>query len=139
MKNSKKTSAKLTYNATHPGNNKQDVSLASAVFYETTTGTIKIYYPNTLDTTKYLNNFHIFFLLFAISGNNFVFQVSCNDPIVDDCKPTFLDFVANWVKNWSLCPASTLTKQISHVLVTTLRATSRSNTDLLTESTHQLV
>ena len=78
-------------------------------------------------------------MLFAISNNNFVFQLSCNYPIVDDCKPTFLHFVANWVKNLSLCPASTLTKQISHALVTTLRATSRSNTDLLTESTHQFV
>ena len=63
MKNSKKTFAKLTYNGTHSGNNKQDVSLASAVFDETTPATIKIYYPNTLDTTKYLNNFHTFFVI----------------------------------------------------------------------------
>ena len=77
-------------------------------------------------------------MLFAIL-NSFIFQVSCNDPIADDCKPTFLDFVANWVENWSLCLAFTLTKQISHALVTTLRATSRLNTDLLTESSYQFV
>ena len=52
MKNSEKISAKLTYKATHPENNKQDVSLASAVFDETTTAAIKIYYPNTLDTAN---------------------------------------------------------------------------------------
>ena len=139
MKNSEKISAKLTYKATHPENNKQDVSLASAVFDETTTVTNKIYYPNILNSAKYLNLFHIF-MLFAIL-NSFIFQISCNgnDPIADDCKSTFLDFVANWVENWSLCLAFTLTKQMPHALVTTLRATSRLNTDLHTESSYQFV
>ena len=37
---------KLTYKATHPGNNKQDVSLALAIFDETTSAAIRSYYPN---------------------------------------------------------------------------------------------
>ena len=37
---------KLTYKATHPGNYKQDLSVASAIFDETTTDAIKSFYKN---------------------------------------------------------------------------------------------
>ena len=47
--------AKLTYRTTQPGNNKQHLPLALAVFNEAATNTIKSYYPNTLEAAKHLN------------------------------------------------------------------------------------
>ena len=62
-----------------------------------------------------------------------------NAAIADDNKPVFIDYFADWVKNRSLCPVFTSSKQASHALVTTLRATSRLTTDLLAESRCQFV
>ena len=59
--------------------------------------------------------------------------------IAVDNKLAFLDSVADWVEDWSLCLTFTFTKQTSHVLVTILRTTSRLIADLLTESYYQFV
>ena len=73
---------KLTYKATHPGNNKQDVSLALAIFDETISAVIKSCYPNRLDAANVLNLFHKVF-------------VTCNSKQVSNVpkthnKPAFL-------------------------------------------------
>ena len=45
---------KLTYQALHPGNDKQNVSLALAVFDETTSTAMKSYFPNKNDAASFL-------------------------------------------------------------------------------------
>lgn len=59
--------------------------------------------------------------------------------IAVDNNLAFLNSLANWVKNWSLCPTFTLSKQTSHVLVTILRTTLRLITDHLQESRYEFV
>ena len=130
---------KLTYKATHPGNNKQDVSLALAIFDETTSAAIRSYYPNRLDAANFLNLFHKVLVICNSKQQFHTSNMLGNAAIADDNKPAFLDSVANWVKNWSLCSIFTFTKQTSHALVTTFRATSGLITDLLTESHYQFV
>ena len=43
----------LTYKATHPGNNKQDVPLALAVFDETTSAAIRSYFADMEDAASF--------------------------------------------------------------------------------------
>ena len=91
---------KLIYKVIHPRNVKQDVSLALAIFDETILAAIKSCYPNRLDAANFLNIFH---KLFVICNSKQQFHTSNmlgNDAIADYNKPPFLDYVANWVKNW---------------------------------------
>lgn len=56
MRNFNETSTKrkkLTYKATHSGNNKQDFLLTLAIFDETTAATIKSYYINRLNSATF--------------------------------------------------------------------------------------
>ena len=47
----------LTFKVTHSGNNKQVISHALRISDETTTVTIKSYYPNRSDATNFMNLF----------------------------------------------------------------------------------
>ena len=59
--NLKKT-RKINYQVTHPGNNKQDVNLASAILDETNTAAILSYFPERNDTAQFLLLFHKLFI-----------------------------------------------------------------------------
>ena len=62
-----------------------------------------------------------------------------NAVIQGDNKPEFLLFVADWVETWSKCPSLTLTKQTSHVPVTTLRCIANLIDDLLNENSDYIL
>ena len=47
---------KLTYKAAHPGNNKQYVLLAFAVFDETTSAAIRSYFPDREDAANFFKS-----------------------------------------------------------------------------------
>ena len=49
-----KKAHKITFQVTHPGNNKQNVSHALAIFHETTSAAILSYYPERVDAAAYL-------------------------------------------------------------------------------------
>ena len=53
----------VTYQVTHPGNNKQSVPLNLAIFQETKTATIKRYFPNRLDGVNFLTLFYKVFVI----------------------------------------------------------------------------
>ena len=57
---------KLTYRAIHPWNNKQSVSLALAIFDETTSAAIHSYSPERNDAASFLN---LFYKLFEICNS----------------------------------------------------------------------
>ena len=50
---------KLSYQALHPGNNKQNVPLTLALFYDTTIAAAKSYYPSREDASEFLNVIHV--------------------------------------------------------------------------------
>ena len=86
---------------------KQGVSLALAIFGETTSAAIKHYYPNRLDAANFLNLLDEVFVICNSKQQFHTSNMLGNAAIADDDnKPSFLDFVANWVKKWSLCPVS---------------------------------
>ena len=124
---------RITYQAINPGNNKQNVSLALAIFDESTSAAIKSYFPDRLDAANILSCFH---KLFVICNSKQRFNTANqlgNAAVSGGNKPDFLLSFADWVETWSACPAFTLTSQTSHALITTLRCTAYLITDLLNE------
>ena len=89
---------KLTYKVTHPGNNKQNVSLALAIFHESTTAAIKSFFPHRLDAANVLS---LFYKVFVICNAKQRFNSSNklgNASIKGDHKQEFLLKVADWVE-----------------------------------------
>ena len=129
-----KKARKINYQATHPGNNKQDVNLALAILDETTTAAILSYFPERNDAAQLLSLFH---KLFITLNSKQMFNTSNqlgNAAVKGDKKPTFYGEITNWIEIWSTCECFTLTKQTSHALITTLCATASLIDDLLEES-----
>ena len=54
---------KLTYRALHPGNKKQSVPLALAVFDDTTVAAIKSYFPDRKDMSGFLEIFNKWWII----------------------------------------------------------------------------
>ena len=106
-----KLKLKLTFTATHPGNNKQVSSLAVTIFDETTTVTIKSYYPNRLAAANFINLFDKVFCYLQLQTNYLTLQGFA-----------IFNSFANWIEIWSLYHAFTFTMETSHALVTTMRA-----------------
>ena len=105
---------KITYQMTHPGNNKQSVPLALEISQESTTAAIKSYFPNRLDAA---NSLTIFYNVFVNCNSKQCFNTSNqlgNAEIQGDCNPEFLLLVVDWFETWPKCPSFTLTKQTSH-------------------------
>ena len=97
------------------------IPLTLAIFQESITAAIKIYFPNRLDGANVLTLFNN---VFAICNSKQRFSTSNqlgNAAIQGDYKPEFLLLVAEWVETWTECPSFTVTKQTSHALVAILR------------------
>ena len=115
--------AKLTYKATHPGNNKQNVPHALTVIDETTSAAIRRYFPDRQDAASFLNLIHKVFIIFN-SKARFNSSNKLGDGAVKrDHKPEFLLPLADWIDEWCASPYFTLTRQTANAFVTTLSAT----------------
>ena len=111
-----KKAHKLSYQVLHPGNKKQSVPLALAIFDETTTAAFESYFPEREDTSKFLKMINTWWLI-------------CNSKEMSHPNPLgnadFLEALADWLEKWhDDCPAFTLTSKTSYALVLTLRAQS---------------
>ena len=120
---------KLTYKATHPGNNKQDVPLALAVFDETTSAAIRSNFPDR--KASFLNPIHKVFVIFNSKGRFNSPNKLGNGAVKGDHKPEFFRALADWIDEWCASPYSTLARQTAHAFVTTLRASALLIEDLL--------
>ena len=127
-----KKAHKLSYKATHPGNNKQYVPLALAVFDKTTSAVIRSYFPDREDAASFLNLFHNVFVIFNSKERFSSTNKLGNAAVQGDHKPEFFRALADWIEEW--CASySTLSKQTANAFVTTLRATALLIEDLLQE------
>ena len=63
LKGNLRKAPKIYYQTLHPGNNKQNVPLALALFHDTTIVTTKNYYPNREDVSGFLNALHTWWTL----------------------------------------------------------------------------
>ena len=116
-----KKAHKLSYRSLHPGNNKQNVSLALSIFDETTIAAIKSYFPERDDMSSFLENFQKWWTI-ANSKQRFSPNPLGNAAVAGDGKTHFFMALANWVEEWQTSPAFTLTSNTSSALILTLRA-----------------
>ena len=91
---------KITSQVTHPGNNKQSVPLTLAIFQESTTATIKSYFPNPLDAVSILT---LFYKVFVVCNSKQRFNTSnqskANQTKLNQTKPNFFFLWQNWLKH----------------------------------------
>ena len=124
---------KINPNVLLPGQNKQDVSRALAIFHETTSTAIKSYFPHRQDAAQFLNLMHKVFLL-CNSKTRAHGPNSLGDTAkTGDNRVCFLRAVADWIEEWNLCPNFTLSFQTGKAIVVTLRAQASLIEDLLQE------
>ena len=129
---------KLTYKVLHPGDNKQRVPLALAIFDPTTSAAIESNFPESNAAAQFLRLINLWW---TISNSKQQFNMNFHRGDVakaNDCKPTFLRKLADWFSKWKTQqPANTekftLSKQTTSALVTTLRCTATLIEDLLQE------
>ena len=128
-----KKAHKLSYQVLHPGNKKQSVPLALAIFHETITAAFESYFPEREDASKFLKMINTWWLICNSK------EMSHPNPLgnavrVGDGKTDFLEALADWLEKWhDDCPAFTLTSKTSYALVLTLRAQSGLIKELLSE------
>ena len=129
---------KLSMKVLHPGNYKQSVPLALAIFDETTATAIQSYFPEKQSAVEFLKLFNTWWV---ISNSKAQFSSSNhlgNGVIAGDEKPTFLRAMAKWVQNWQEqripnCEKFSLTSQTVSALVRTLHCHADLLEDLLKE------
>ena len=127
-----KKAHKLTYTALHPGNNKQNVPLALAIFDESTIAATKSYLPERHDIAGFLTLIQKWWTV-ANSKQRFSPNVLGNAIIRGDGKTNFFMSLADWVENWKQSPAFRLTPQTASALIVTLRAQALLIDELLEE------
>ena len=123
---------KLTYRALHPGNKKQSVPLALAMFADTTIAATKSYFPKREDMSGFLEIFNKWWLICNSKARYHVNPLG-NAIVPGDGKVAYFRALANWIEEWQTSPAFTLTPQTSFALITTLRAQSLLIEELLSE------
>lgn len=133
-----KKAPKLSNETLHPGDNKQNVTLALNIFDHSTAVAITEYFPDRMDAAEFLKLINIWWTI-SNSKNRYhnSFRIG-NAAVEDDKKPLFLRSFAEWIEQWQALQCSrtqryTLTAQTSHALVTTLRCTATLIEDLLSD------
>ena len=112
---------KLTYSSLHPGNNKQNVELAVAVFHETTVAACQNYFPERLDIHNFLKLVMCWWLI-GNSTKRYTPNALSNAVTNADGKISFYLKLADWVEDWSTASHFCLTKQTASAFVLTLRS-----------------
>lgn len=124
---------KLTYQSLHPGNKKQNVSLALSVFDETTIAASRSYFPNRPDMSSFLQLINSWWL---ISNSKVRFHPNAlgNAIVKNDSRLKFLSELADWFEEWTNGTSNfCLSKQTGKALILTLRSQVMLMEELLSE------
>ena len=129
---------KLTKTVLHPGNYKQSVPVAFAVFDPTTRAAILQYFPSDQDASDFPNLFHTWWV---ISNSKERFKSNYwlgNAAVLSNGKPQFFRLFAQWLQEWqeqklSNCQKFTLSAQTSAALIQTAKCQAALIEDLLSE------
>ena len=124
-----KKAPKLTFSSLHPGNNKQNVDLALAVFDEKTIAACRSYLPDRNDMAAFLEVIHTWWNI-ANSKALYTPNLLSNGIMAGDGKTKFYQEFADWLESWSTSHFS-LTKQTMNALIRTLRSQAMLITDLI--------
>ena len=117
----------LSAKVLHPGNCKQNVPVALAIFSRSTATGIRHYFPDKADDAA--SFLHLVDVWWTISNSKSRFNTSNrlgNAAVLNDKKPEFLRAFADWIDEWDNlklpnCDKFNLTAQTSHALRCTLR------------------
>ena len=123
---------KINYPVLHPGNKKQSVPLALAIFEETSATAFRLYLPEDNATPSFSALVHTWWLIVNskepyhpdIRGNAFIFG---------DSKPEFLKAMNTWLTEWETSTRFGLSKQTLSALRQTNNVISDLSSDLLSE------
>jgi hypothetical protein len=127
----------LSAKVLHPGNCKQAVPPALAIFHRSTSTAIKKYFPaKAHDAAGFLNLFDVWWTISNSKTEVNTANRLGNAAVLNDKKPEFLRAFANWIEKWDLlklpnCENFTLTAQTSAALRRTLRCHAALIEDLL--------
>ena len=108
----------------HPGNCKQNVPVALAIFNETTSAAIEQYFPERKESADFLRLFNTWWII-SNSKNRFSNHILGHAARKSDKKPEFLREMANWLEYWHSgripnFQRFTLTTQTAAALIRTL-------------------
>ena len=84
----------------YPGNCKQNVSNALAIFDETTIAAMKSYFPEKASATAFLTLFSKWWVFSNSKARYSTANYLGNAAAVGDNKPCFLRTMADWIQNW---------------------------------------
>ena len=116
----------------HPGNNKQSVPLALAIFDLTTISAIRQYFPEDKTTFSFLNLIYNWWLV-VNAKERFHPNIVGNALTAVDGKIGFLCIMSDWWAKWRDSTKLGLSKQTFNALINTNRAIADLSTDLLNE------
>ena len=101
---------KINYPVLHPGNRKQSVPLALAIFEETTACAFRLYLPEDKTTPSFLDLIHTWWLV-VNSKEPYHPDIRENALIFGDCKPEFLRVMNSWLTKWETSTNFGLSRQ----------------------------
>ena len=122
----------MGYKVLHPGNNKQSVPLALAIFEETTITAIRGYLPEEHTTADFLQLFHFWWLI-VNSEERFHPNPIGNALRMNDLRCDFLRRKSLCLENWRDNKTLGLSRQIFDALIKTNRAIADLSSKLLSE------
>ena len=123
---------KISYQALHPGNNKQSVPLALSIFDLTTITAIHQYFPEDKTTSPFLNLIYNWWLI-VNAKERFHPNIVGNPLIASDGNIEFLKMFANWLSDWRESKKLGLSKQTFDALISTSRAIADLSSELIHE------
>ena len=107
--------------------------LALAIFDESTTAAKECCFPEKSDAACFLSALQKLLVICKVKTKYNTSSMLGNAVACNDNKPQFLLSYATWIEQWSTYPNFSLTKQTSHTLITTLKATTCLLSELLNE------
>ena len=129
---------KLTAKVLHPGNCKQNVPNALAIFDETTIAAVKSYFPEKASAAAFLTLFSKWWVLSNSKARYSTANYLGNAAVIGDNKQSFLRTMGDWIQNWQEnkipnCEKFTQTSQTASAFVRTLKCHASLIEDLLAE------
>ena len=90
---------KITHKVFHPGNCKQNVPVALAIFYESTSADLNSYSPEKNNEAEFLELFNTWWIISSlkVQFSNHILRHAAKE---DDGKPEFCRALADWIENW---------------------------------------
>ena len=112
----------LSYQSLHPGNKKQNVSLALGIFDETTIAAARYYLPNRPDIAAFLQLINSWWLISNSKARLHPNPIG-NAVIPADYRLKFLSELADWFEQWDKGASNyCLSKQTGNAIIFTLRS-----------------